>query len=144
MGNKDFAITITVNSSATEAFSKINQVNKWWAKKVSGSTEKLNDKFTVDFGKTYVDFQITELIPDKKIVWKVLDCNLEWINTKKEWNDTEVVFNISANNNTTQIDFIHIGLIPSFECYEDCKNGWTEHITESLTNFINNGEGKPE
>ncbi len=35
---------------------KISQVNFWWAKNLSGSTEKLNDKFTVRFGETFVDF----------------------------------------------------------------------------------------
>ena len=68
MANKSFHTTIKVNASAEEAMKKINQVNKWWAKKVKGKTEKMNDKFTVDFGTTWVDFQITELVPNKKMV----------------------------------------------------------------------------
>jgi hypothetical protein len=47
---------------------KISQVNLWWAKDFSGKAEKLNDKFTIRFGHTFVDFQIGELVPDKKIV----------------------------------------------------------------------------
>jgi hypothetical protein len=52
MKNKNFHLIITVNASAAEAMQKINRVNGWWAKKVKGKSEKLNDKFTVDFGKT--------------------------------------------------------------------------------------------
>jgi hypothetical protein len=141
---KSFHTSIKVDASPEDALKNINQVNKWWAKKVKGKSEKLNDQFTVDFGTTWVDFQITELVPDKKVVWKVTDCNLEWIKNKKEWNGTEVVFEISEKKNATQIDFTHLGLIPSFECYEDCKVGWTGHITESLVKFINEGKGKPE
>ena len=143
MENKNFHRAITVNVSAAEAMKKISQVNKWWAKKVTGKTENLNDKFKVDFGETYVEFQITELIADKKVVWKVTDCNLHWINNKKEWNGTEVVFEISSDNNKTKIDFTHIGLIPGVECYSDCEAGWNGHVTESLAEFINNGTGQP-
>ena len=83
METKNFHRTITVNASPEEAMKKINQVNKWWAKNFNGKAEKLNDKFTVDFGKTFVDFQISELVPNKKVVWKVTDCNLHWINNQK-------------------------------------------------------------
>jgi Activator of Hsp90 ATPase homolog 1-like protein. len=144
MENKNFHTTIKVKDSAEGALKKINQVNKWWAKNVKGKTEKLNDKFTVDFGTTYVDFKISELMPDKKVVWKITDCNLGWIKNKKEWNGTEVIFEISEKTNVTQIDFTHVGLVPSCECYEDCKIGWTEHVTESLVKFINEGKGMPQ
>lgn len=143
MENKSFHLTINVNANAAVAFQKINQVDKWWAKKVHGPSEKLGNQFKVDFGTTWVDFEITEMIPDKKVVWKVTDCNLQWINNKKEWNGTDVVFDISTSNNSTQIDFTHSGLIPACECYNDCKVGWTEHVTESLVQYINEGTGMP-
>lgn len=143
MVKKNYHTTIKVNATPEEAIKKISQVNKWWAKKTKGKTENLNDKFTTDFGETFVEFQITELVPNKKVVWKVTDCNLHWIENKKEWNGTEVAFEISEKKSTTQIDFTHIGLVPSFECYEDCETGWNEHIKESLFEFINEGKGNP-
>jgi len=144
MKKKDFHKTITVNASASETLKKINQVSKWWAKKVKGKSEKLNDTFTVDFGTTWVDFQITELVPNKKVVWKVTDCNLEWIKNKKEWKDTEVVFDISTENGKTKIDFTHIGLVPGIECYTDCEAGWSEHLAIGLEALINEGKGQPQ
>ena len=141
---KNFHTSITVDASLEEALKKINQVNNWWSKKVTGKSQKLNDEFTVDFGETFVDFQISELVPNKKVVWSVKDCNLHWIDKKDEWNGTEVVFEMSPIKNKTKIDFTHIGLVPSFECYEDCVAGWTEHITDSLVKFINEGKGKPQ
>ena len=144
MEKKDFHITISVNASATEVMEKISQVNLWWAKNFKGSAEKLHDKFSVHFGKTFVEFQISEFVPDKKVVWKVIDCNLHWIKAKKEWNNTEVVFEISSENDKSLIDFTHIGLVPGIECYEDCEVGWTGHITGSLVNLINEGKGIPE
>src|SRR5690242_7276590 len=95
MEKKDFHRAIKVNASASEAMKKISEVDGWWAKNFTGSAEKLNDKFRVDCGKTYVDFQISELVPNKKVVWKVTDCNLHWIKAKKEWKGTEVVFELA-------------------------------------------------
>ena len=144
MEKKDFHRAITVKASAEEALRKIGQVNGWWAKNFVGSADRLNDKFTVRFGETFVDFIISELIPNKKVVWKVTNCNLHWIEAKKEWNGTEVVFEISAENGSTKIDFTHIGLIPGVECYKDCEVGWNGHITGSLVSFINDGKGQPQ
>ncbi len=142
--NKNFHRAIMVNASADEAMKNISQVNLWWAKNFSGSAEKLNDKFTVNFGETFVDFLISELVPDKKVVWRVTDCNLHWIKTKKEWNNTEVVFEISRENGKTRIDFTHVGLVRGVECYDDCEVGWNGHIAGSLVKLINDGKGMPE
>ncbi len=144
MEKKDFHTTIIVNTSPEETIEKISRVNLWWAKNFRGSAEKLNDAFNVRFGETYVDFLISELVPNKKVVWKVIDCNLHWIKAKKEWVGTEVVFEVSSEKNGTKIDFTHIGLVPGVECYNDCEVGWKGHITGSLVNFINVGKGQPE
>lgn len=144
METKDFHKAIKVNASAAEAMKRISQVNRWWAKNFSGKAEKLNDKFTVRFGETFVDFQISEILPNQKIVWKVIDCNLHWINNKKEWNGTEVIFEVSEEKKSTQIDFTHVGLVPGVECYDDCETGWNGHITGSLVKFINEGKGMPQ
>ena len=71
MEKNNFQRTIKVNATPEEAMHKISKVNLWWARHFSGHAEKLNDKFTVRFGETFVDFQISEWVPDKKVVWKV-------------------------------------------------------------------------
>jgi Activator of Hsp90 ATPase homolog 1-like protein len=149
MENKNYHRTITVNASSEEAMKKISQVNHWWKHDFSGSAEKLNDKFTVPFGelngeKSFVDFVVSEIVPNKKSVWKVTNCNLPWFKDKTEWNNTEVVFEISAANDKTKIDFTHIGLAPGVECYDACEKGWDGHVTNSLVSFINEGKGNPQ
>ncbi len=144
MQNKNYRRTITVNASAEEVMKKISQINLWWVANFTEKAEKLNDKFHVPMGRTFVDFQITELVPNKKIVWKVIDCNLPWLKDTKEWNNTEVVFEIYEKGNTTQIDFTHIGLVPGIECYDICEEGWNGHITKSLVKLINEGKGMPK
>ena len=111
--------------------------------------KNLNDKFTVPFGelngeKSFVDFVVSEFVPNKKAVWKVTNCNLPWFKDKTEWNNTEVVFEISSENSMTKIDFTHIGLVPGIECYDACEKGWDGHVTNSLVKYINEGKGNPQ
>jgi hypothetical protein len=35
-------------------------------------------------GKTFIDFQITELVPNRKVVWKLTDSHISWLKDKKE------------------------------------------------------------
>jgi len=141
---KDFHRTISVNTSATEAMKKVSQVNRWWKKDFSGNAGKLNDKFTVPFGESsFVDFVLSEFVPGQKMIWKVIDCYLPWFQDKKEWNNTEVVFQFSEENGRTKIDFTHVGLVPGIECYDVCEKGWNGHIN-TLLKLIDEGIGLSE
>jgi len=140
----DFSLSLTVKATAKDAMKSINHVDQWWAKKMKGKAAKLNDEFSVHFGDTFVEFKISELIPEKKVVWLVTDCNLDWIKDKKEWNGTEVIYTLAEKGDKTQIDFVHKGLTPESECYESCKPGWTGHLKNSLVKLINDGKGFPE
>jgi hypothetical protein len=146
MKKENYHRTITVNASPEEAMKKISQVNRWWKKDFSGSAEKMNDTFTIPFdpeGKAFVNFRVSALEPGKKVVWHVTDCYLPWFNDKKEWNQTEVVFDISTENNKTRVGFTHVGLVPGVECYDACEKGWDGHVTMSLVKWMNEGEGQP-
>jgi hypothetical protein len=144
MKSEDFHCSITANVTAKQAVDAISNVSAWWAKNLEGSSQKLNDVFTVRFGTTWVTFKITEFIPDTKIAWSVTDCYLPWLDDKTEWTGTKVVFEISTKNNTTVIHFTHEGLVPEVECYDNCVKGWTGHVTGSLQNLLNTGKGEPQ
>ena len=139
MQNKNYHKTIMVNASIEDSMEKISSIDLWWKKDFTGSAEKLNDTFTVPFGApSFVDFVVSELVPEKKVVWKVTDCYLPWFEDKKEWNNTEVVFQLSEENNQTKIDFTHVGLVPEVECFEVCQKGWDGHLS-ALEKLINEG-----
>jgi hypothetical protein len=140
---ENYNCSITANTSTQKAFEGINHVNEWWAKNLEGKTEKQNDVFTVRFGETFVTFKVTESMPGKTVMWHVTDCYLHWLKDKKEWNDTDVVFEISGKENSTEIHFTHIGLAPEVECYDTCVKGWDQYIKGSLINLLNTGKGQP-
>ena len=144
MKPKDYQATITARTSAEEAFQKINQVSQWWTKGFSGKASKLGDRFTVRFGETFVDFEIAELNPNKRIVWEVTNCNLAWIEDKTEWKGTRVVWELGQKNGTTEVRMTHAGLFPDAECYDSCKPGWDFYVTKSLQKLLSEGEGLPD
>ena len=144
MTAEDYHSAIIATVTAEEAFESINHVWKWWATNFEGSSEKLNDVFTVRFGETFVTFKVVESVPSKKIVWLVTDCYLHWLKDKKEWKNTQLDWEISSKGDVTRIDFTHVGLVPEIECYNDCKKGWDFYSKESLKNLLTEGKGMPE
>jgi len=140
----DYHCSITAAVPARDAFEKIARVGDWWAVHFEGRAQKTGDIFTVTFGETFVTFKIGEVIPDKKIVWQVTDCNLHWIKDKKEWNGTEIVWEVSSRGGATRIDMTHVGLVPGVECYENCEPGWNHHIKDSLFKLLIEEKGFPE
>jgi len=144
MKKQDYTATIVVNTSAAQTFKCINRVSAWWTENIEGSSEKLNDVFTVHFADTFVTMKIIEFIPEKKTVWLVTDCFLPWLKDKQEWKNTRVVFEITPENNSTQIQFTHMGLVPEIECYNGCVKGWDQYFKESLLLLITEGKGRPE
>jgi hypothetical protein len=139
-----FNTLIVVGASPQEAEKRISQISGWWAKNFQGSAAKLHDRFTVRFGDTFVSFELINLIPGDTVVWEVEDCYLHWQKDKTEWNGTRVVWELIPEGEGTKIVMTHIGLTPEAECYESCRTGWTEHINESLLNFILAGKGEPQ
>lgn len=140
--NKDFNKSITAKISANEAIKKISNVQEWWGVSFSGSSEKQNDKFVVKMsGDSFFDFTVTELIPGKRIVWLVTDCNMPWYSDKKEWANTKLIFDLDEHNDVTELNFTHEGLTPEVECYKDCASGWTHWIQTSLFSYLTTGKG---
>ncbi len=144
MEQKNYHNSIAVAVSPATAFVGIANVGGWWAKSFQGRATTVGDKFTVQFGETKVDFEITESVPEKRIVWHVTDCFLPWLNNKTEWTGTNVAWDISSKEGIAHIDMTHVGLFPGVECYKACEDGWNGHITGSLQDLLTKGAGQPQ
>jgi hypothetical protein len=144
MKNQDFTTTFMVGKTPTEVFNAINNPRAWWSEEIVGSTDKPNDVFDYHFEDIHAcKVQVLEVIPDKKVVWHILENDFNFTTDKTEWVNTDVVFDISAQDGKTKITFTHIGLQPTYECYEACHQGWTHYIQNSLKKYITSGEGEP-
>jgi hypothetical protein len=144
MKNQDFTTTLTVEQTAEEAFHAITNIRGWWSVNIDGITDKLNDEFTYHYKDIhYCKLKLTELVPDQKVVWLVLDNYFKFTADKSEWTGTKLVFAISRTADQTAIRFTHEGLVPQYECYEICQEAWTNYIQGSLYSLITTGKGQP-
>jgi hypothetical protein len=144
MKTRDFTVSILVDNSANEVFNAINNVRGWWSERIDGSTDKLNEEFTYQRWDVHkCTLKITELIPDTRVVWSVLDNFFNFTEDQTEWIGTKIEFEIFNTGKKTQVKFTHHGLSPDFECYNICFDAWTFYIQKSLQELITTGKGQP-
>ncbi len=144
MNTTDFTTTLLVDQTPEAAFKAINNVRGWWSEEIEGDTDKLNDIFDYRYEDVHrCKIQLTELVPSKKIAWRVLENYFKFTEDKTEWTGTTPVFEISRQGNKTAIHFTHLGLVPEYECFDICRDAWTNYIQNSLRSLIETGKGKP-
>jgi uncharacterized protein YndB with AHSA1/START domain len=144
MNNQNFTTTILVDQSPEEVFNAINNVRGWWGAGVTGGTEKLNDEFVYKHVPYHYSKQrLTEVVPNKKLVWLVTESELSFTEDKNEWENTKIIFEIEKKGKQTALQFTHEGLTPSCDCFEDCSHGWN-HYLQSLLQLIATGKGNPD
>lgn len=144
MTTSDFTTAISVDQTPKEAFRAITNVRGWWSEEIEGSTDKLNDEFNYHYQDLHrAEIKIIEFIPEKKVVWLVKENYFKFTKEKSEWTGTKIIFEISQKDNKTQIHFTHLGLVPEYECYNVCREGWTNYIDNSLRSLITTGIGLP-
>jgi len=145
MEKQNYTASIKIDATPQEVFKSINNITDWWTENMEGSSQKLNDEFTVQFGDIHYSLQkIVEFIPNKKVVWLVTDSHLSWIKDKQEWTNTKISFEIISKGTYTQLIFTHIGLVPEIECYNNCRKGWEQYIKDSLFKLLTSGKGLPD
>lgn len=142
MKNQDFTTTISVAATPQQVFDAVNNVRGWWSENVDGNTDKLGGTFKYRYQDVHVcTIQITEFIPGKKLAWHMQDNYFKFTKDAHELTGSDITFDISGENGTTQLTFIHKGLMPLCECYQVCSDAWTHYIQESLKNLIVTGKG---
>lgn len=144
MSDQDFTTSFTVDKTPEEVFAAINNVRAWWSEEVVGETTKLGDSFIFEVPGVHRTTQtLTEVIPNKKVVWHVSESWIGFVEDKGEWNGTDVIFEIEERNGKTTVQFTHRGLTPAAECYDACTGGWSAYMAGSLKDLITTGKGDP-
>lgn len=144
MDKKDYTVAILVNQNQTTAFNAIKNFRAWWSEEIEGNTDQLNEVFFYHYRDIHLcKLKLIEMVPDKKLVYQVLDNQFSFTEDKSEWINTKLIFEISNEGGKTKVRFTHEGLVPDYECYNVCFDAWTGYIKKSLYNLITTGKGEP-
>jgi hypothetical protein len=143
MDNQNFTTTIVVEQSPAEVFKAINNPRAWWSEEIEGTTDQLNAEWNYQFGDNHRSkMKVIEMIPNKKIVWLVEENYFKNAKDQSEWVGNKIIFEISNQNDKTQLVFTQIGLVPSYDCYKSCDWAWTGFVQKSLQSLIATGKGQ--
>jgi hypothetical protein len=141
---QNYTTTFTVNQTPEDVFAAITNVRGWWSEEIEGNTAGLGDVFDYHFSDIHRSkMKLIDVIPDKKVVWLVLENDFNFTEDKTEWINTQIVFDISEKDGQTEVRFTHVGLVPAYECFEACSTGWSTYINGSLRSLITAGKGQP-
>jgi uncharacterized protein YndB with AHSA1/START domain len=144
MENQGFKTTFLVNATPQQVFAAVANVRGWWSDNIEGPTDQLDGEFLYHYEDVHrCKMKVTELIPNEKVAWQVLDNYFKFTEDQSEWTGDTILFEISAKDGSTQLDFTHQGLVPDYECFDICHDAWTHYIQGSLRDLILKGKGSP-
>jgi len=144
VNSPDFTSAFTVDQTPEEAFQAITDVRRWWSENIEGPTDELDGEFVFHNEPVhYAKFRVTELVPGKRVAWRVLENFMSFVDDKREWIGNEIVFDIARKGDKTEVLFTQIGLVPEYECYDVCSDAWGGYIKGSLRALIATGKGAP-
>lgn len=143
MNDANLSVTITVPQSPEDATAAINNVRGWWVGKIDGNTTRLGDVFTYRYADVHYSRQeIVEMVPGKRVAWRVLESDLGFLADRSEWTGTTISFDVARHGDGARIVFTHVGLKPDVECYDTCSDAWTSLIAGSLKQLIETGKAE--
>ena len=144
MNKQSYTTTFSVDQTPKEAFDAVKNVRGWWSEGIEGGTDKLGDEFSYHYKDAHrCKMKMIEVIPDKKVVWLVLDNYFSFTKDKEEWKGTKIVFEVAKKDDKTEVRFTHLGLVPEYECFDVCSKGWSSYVNDSLRSLIAAGKGQP-
>ena len=130
----------TVYAALTEA----RGLRGWWTDDCEVESH-VGGQLRLRFGPHAKTLRITHQQPGRELRWLCTAAHLAFaeFHRRDEWVGTEMVFRLHPQpNGHTRLDFEHIGLVPTFECYGLCSEGW-QHFLASLQQYVATGRGTP-
>lgn len=143
MDSNDFTTGFTVDQAPDAVFAAICDVRRWWSADITGRADRVGDRFIHRVRELHhCEIEVKQMVPGSRIVWTVLDNHFSFTSDATEWTGTDIVFEITTSGGRTQLRFAHLGLVPAYECYDVCSDGWSTYIA-SLRDLVANGESRP-
>ncbi|MFT5219166.1 MAG: hypothetical protein ACI87H_001303 [Gammaproteobacteria bacterium] len=110
-------------------------LSQWWTDDVSGAAD-VGSLIKFRFGGGGPDFQVSELIPNKRVRWKHSG------NMPEAWMGTEIVFSLDQESDQTFLSFTHGNWESPSDFMAHCSTKWAIFML-SLKELAETGKGKP-
>ena len=144
MSGKSFTTSFTVDSTPGQVFDAVTDVRRWWMTTIDGDDRAVGDEFSFRVPDVHsCTMRVTELVPGERVVWQVVENHMTFIEDQSEWLGTEIRFELFPTDGGTELRFTHDGLVPTYECFDICRNAWSFYVGESLRKLAATGEGEP-
>ena len=145
MSGQSYNSEIQISAKPDSVYKAITKdIDKWWTE-LSNQALHVGDQLVVRFEKTtsWV-ITVTEALPNRSLVWKVVEANhdIENLLKKDEWKETTIMWTILENEEGSKVTLTHQGLVPALECYKICHAGW-DYFLGSLKSYLETGKGYP-
>jgi hypothetical protein len=135
--NKYLTVEFAVDATPEAAYAAINNPRGWWSADITGATTTVGDEFEYVYEDIHRSTQrVTELVPNEKVVWHVVEGYLNFTKDPAEWTGTDVVFDITVVGDQTHVRLTHAGLDPQIECFDACTKGWEYYAGQELPKLI--------
>lgn len=133
----DTTIEFTVAATPDQVFDAVVDVRAWWSGDITGPTDEVGGEFTYRHEDVHRSVQrVTGLEPGRRVTWHVVEGYLEFVQDKREWTGTDVVFDISPAEEGSTLRFTHVGLGPRLECHDACSEAWRYYVGAALRALI--------
>jgi hypothetical protein len=121
-----------------EALTDDTVISRWWT--AATRSERRGDEVQLFMGDgaPFVSFVVEHVPGTTEVAWLVTDCAVmtDWVGTKPS-------FSLRPDGDgSCSVEFRHIGLRPTLECFDQCRAGWN-HFMPSLQQFLETGAGRP-
>ncbi|HOY13939.1 MAG TPA: SRPBCC family protein [Saprospiraceae bacterium] len=144
MENSDLILSFYSDLNAEVVFNAVNNPRLWWSEEIAGITDEKGSVFDYHYQDIHIcQIQITEMIPNEKVVWYIKKNYFKFTQDTSEWTGTNITFDITKEGDKIKLTFTHHGLTPAYECYDICSDAWSTYIEKSLYNLITTGVGQP-
>ncbi|HVA43523.1 MAG TPA: SRPBCC domain-containing protein [Acidimicrobiales bacterium] len=112
------------------------EIQAWWTS--VSATERHGDQLRLAMGDQSLVFTVAHNPEDDVVTWSVTTCEMA-----PDWVGTKPTFSIRPDQDgNSELEFRHVGLVPSLECYDMCRAGWG-HFMPSLRQYLETGQGLP-
>lgn len=144
---QDYTKTIVIAAPAERiygALATLPGLRGWWTTDVRGTTSVGGEvRFGFAAADEWIVLRVDRSEPDEVVEWSCTGRRFGGKDGDAEWIGTRILFRIAdRGDGRSEIDFRHLGLVPTLECYQDCRRGW-DHFLASLKAYVETGKGRP-